>query len=134
MSDEHDQKALARYAKEVYHPRFESYSFGDRCHARVWRGNHHTQCSRKGKLKEHGHMWCKQHAPSTRLAKYKELWKKERKWNDSLTHQAKINGARNDVVKSTRKFVHGQGSIVDVINAVEKLERLENEKEQENET
>lgn len=66
----------------VYKPnsQFEAKFDPKRCAASVSQGDRgfsYGQCVRKGVLTEEGHLWCKQHAPSTEAARRA---KRDQRW------------------------------------------------------
>lgn len=99
------------------------------CAEGVWGSNafHYSQCSRKGKIEEDGHLWCFQHAPSKVKAK-RDAEKIERdKWWKESDLKREASNAKVQIGETAILYFKQQASHDDLEQAVLKFERAENE-------
>lgn len=96
-----------------------------KCAAGLFSNHVSHQCSRKGKVEEDGHVWCKTHLPSAVQAKKdaeRAKWEKSREARNLARTKQVADGV---ITKTARLYFKQEASHDDLEKAVSEREKLD---------
>lgn len=75
-----------------------------RCSERIWQSYHPHPCTRTAVVTEQGRGWCRQHAPSTKAAKRREMEQRVDARLKKIDHEATRRKAERDLMDLVRSI------------------------------